>query len=127
MAVVCGTLAACDHRHRLDRFVLLFHRARPRPRETAAPAGGGLWRGMAGAWRRLLPHPEIPGRAGPDARASDLVQMGKLRHLAVRLPDARHCLLRRRGPLPDRHSCRSEEHTSELQSLMRISYAVFCL
>src|SRR3546814_10567395 len=31
------------------------------------------------------------------------------RHLAVRL------------------RCRSEEHTSELQSLMRISYAVFCL
>src|SRR3546814_6903950 len=27
----------------------------------------------------------------------------------------------------DRNSCRSEEHTSELQSLMRISYAVFCL
>src|SRR3546814_10348109 len=30
----------------------------------------------------------------------------------------------RRG---DRRSDRSEEHTSELQSLMRISYAVFCL
>src|SRR3546814_2019110 len=31
--------------------------------------------------------------------------------------------------LPDRISWkdRSEEHTSELQSLMRISYAVFCL
>src|SRR3546814_6606774 len=28
---------------------------------------------------------------------------------------------------PDRHCSRSEEHTSELQSLMRISYAVFCL
>src|SRR3546814_1893162 len=27
----------------------------------------------------------------------------------------------------DRHQPRSEEHTSELQSLMRISYAVFCL
>src|SRR3546814_9874530 len=27
------------------------------------------------------------------------------------------------GPIPNR----SEEHTSELQSLMRISYAVFCL
>src|SRR3546814_1326875 len=29
----------------------------------------------------------------------------------------------------ERHSCenRSEEHTSELQSLMRLSYAVFCL
>src|SRR3546814_4733284 len=26
-----------------------------------------------------------------------------------------------------RHTPRSEEHTSELQSLMRISYAVFCL
>src|SRR3546814_2078201 len=26
-----------------------------------------------------------------------------------------------------RHAERSEEHTSELQSLMRISYAVFCL
>src|SRR3546814_8551523 len=27
----------------------------------------------------------------------------------------------------DRYAFRSEEHTSELQSLMRISYAVFCL
>src|SRR3546814_6244693 len=31
------------------------------------------------------------------------------------------------GGDPRRLSCRSEEHTSELQSLMRISYAVFCL
>src|SRR3546814_2521268 len=28
---------------------------------------------------------------------------------------------------PGVEDCRSEEHTSELQSLMRISYAVFCL
>src|SRR3546814_6208651 len=28
---------------------------------------------------------------------------------------------------PGSHPVRSEEHTSELQSLMRISYAVFCL
>src|SRR3546814_4193827 len=36
----------------------------------------------------------------------------------------------RRGPLagvPSPALLRSEEHTSELQSLMRISYAVFCL
>src|SRR3546814_5525448 len=33
---------------------------------------------------------------------------------------------RRRAPPCDPRS-RSEEHTSELQSLMRISYAVFCL
>src|SRR3546814_10797119 len=31
------------------------------------------------------------------------------------------------GPGAARRSMRSEEHTSELQSLMRISYAVFCL
>src|SRR3546814_2245341 len=30
-------------------------------------------------------------------------------------------------PLPLSSNARSEEHTSELQSLMRISYAVFCL
>src|SRR3546814_8665712 len=30
-------------------------------------------------------------------------------------------------PLPVLETQRSEEHTSELQSLMRISYAVFCL
>src|SRR3546814_4563024 len=39
--------------------------------------------------------------------------------------------LRRAGAEPGRRqeafSHRSEEHTSELQSLMRISYAVFCL
>src|SRR3546814_6846890 len=40
--------------------------------------------------------------------------------------------VRRRGlpprvPCPRRSTGRSEEHTSELQSLMRISYAVFCL
>src|SRR3546814_6279086 len=40
----------------------------------------------------------------------------------------------RRAPTQQRKACRpkalrfrSEEHTSELQSLMRISYAVFCL
>src|SRR3546814_9519561 len=41
---------------------------------------------------------------------------------------------RRQGSHPEKHSTkrltitpRSKEHTSELQSLMRISYAVFCL
>src|SRR3546814_9283726 len=33
----------------------------------------------------------------------------------------------RAGALTDDPVSRSEEHTSELQSLMRISYAVFCL
>src|SRR3546814_3893944 len=33
----------------------------------------------------------------------------------------------RAEPVQRLHGVRSEEHTSELQSLMRISYAVFCL
>src|SRR3546814_2104181 len=33
----------------------------------------------------------------------------------------------REAQTPGRDEARSEEHTSELQSLMRISYAVFCL
>src|SRR3546814_6476769 len=45
---------------------------------------------------------------------------------------ARSCAWRRSDEVPTRANCgsasrRSEEHTSELQSLMRISYAVFCL
>src|SRR3546814_2691137 len=32
-----------------------------------------------------------------------------------------------RAPIAEGQAERSEEHTSELQSLMRISYAVFCL
>src|SRR3546814_6127874 len=38
-----------------------------------------------------------------------------------------HPVLGRRGPQDRLELGRSEEHTSELQSLMRISYAVFCL
>src|SRR3546814_5783741 len=45
--------------------------------------------------------------------------------------ELRHQLGRRRRPvrlvLVVHQVARSEEHTSELQSLMRISYAVFCL
>src|SRR3546814_9022251 len=39
----------------------------------------------------------------------------------------RKTVLRHRLPVRLWHWLRSEEHTSELQSLMRISYAVFCL
>src|SRR3546814_8047632 len=48
--------------------------------------------------------------------------------LATRLRHASrsHCYLIL-GRWSGQNSVRSEEHTSELQSLMRISYAVFCL
>src|SRR3546814_8452501 len=38
-----------------------------------------------------------------------------------------HCHRADCTPACNNRSTRSEEHTSELQSLMRISYAVFCL
>src|SRR3546814_3495960 len=41
--------------------------------------------------------------------------------------DARNLAARVADRLIDEIEQRSEEHTSELQSLMRISYAVFCL
>src|SRR3546814_4497537 len=46
------------------------------------------------------------------------------RHLGLKPRAGRNDLFAEAGPEPD---SRSEEHTSELQSLMRISYAVFCL
>src|SRR3546814_2341708 len=41
--------------------------------------------------------------------------------------EGRDCAERGGDPLGSSRDWRSEEHTSELQSLMRISYAVFCL
>src|SRR3546814_4692997 len=58
-----------------------------------------------------------PGRRIFNDRAETL-------HLRTR--DPREALAELHG-LGRRHVFRSEEHTSELQSLMRISYAVFCL
>src|SRR3546814_16781643 len=65
----------------------------------------------------------VGGRAGRDRPAGD---PDPLSACDGRPPDGqRHGAGRaRRG---DPGSRRSEEHTSELQSLMRISYAVFCL
>src|SRR3546814_9750357 len=49
----------------------------------------------------------------------------------ARLIELGACLVLSGGVTPNNgpkyHVYRSEEHTSELQSLMRISYAVFCL
>src|SRR3546814_9050517 len=71
---------------------------------------------------RLLP-------SGPDRVGEDCVRPTPAAHMAAA---AGKCKMRRSGPPPCPQSsfeinARSEEHTSELQSLMRISYAVFCL
>src|SRR3546814_4324942 len=55
--------------------------------------------------------------AGGDRRRQHVDQ-----EVRVRVQEERH-----RVPRLPRLFARSEEHTSELQSLMRISYAVFCL
>src|SRR3546814_1486020 len=56
---------------------------------------------------------------GPESKAR-----GRRRGLAARLSDV--ASYDEQGALAIQ-AARSEEHTSELQSLMRISYAVFCL
>src|SRR3546814_7166489 len=67
----------------------------------------------------------------PTRRSSDLVHAADQTVEAALIParqtraGLRVRPLRHFGPEPLR--MRSEEHTSELQSLMRISYAVFCL
>src|SRR3546814_6480934 len=65
-------------------------------------------------------------RGGRNADKVELAQHLVVgRHLALALEDAdRHRLL---VVVSGGEDLRSEEHTSELQSLMRISYAVFCL
>src|SRR3546814_3651643 len=65
--------------------------------------------------RRLLVPRQSAGRRTPPSRGSAPVEL--------RAPAAEP-FLRVRGAAP---LSRSEGHTSELQSLMRISYAVFCL
>src|SRR3546814_6724811 len=61
-------------------------------------------------------------RMGARLVDADRALRGQLLHVAVVLRQLGQLLL-----VPQVDAARSEEHTSELQSLMRISYAVFCL
>src|SRR3546814_2297264 len=66
-----------------------------------------------------------------DVCSSDLVSWLRCRRAGHHRDRAMQRVLERHdddgAPLPELRELRSEEHTSELQSLMRISYAVFCL
>src|SRR3546814_2666160 len=73
--------------------------------------------GAVGALERRVIGPHARDTQRPTVRRFDGPANG-LAGFPVRLVD----LFRR-----DDAALRSEEHTSELQSLMRISYAVFCL
>src|SRR3546814_3385523 len=78
-------------------YTTLFRSARRLGRAAENPLGGQVF----------------PRHADPDRNGGRQAQ-----------PRAARRYPRRR---PDEARARSEEHTSELQSLMRISYAVFCL
>src|SRR3546814_10310047 len=104
--------------------------ARPLRRAATAAALG------AGEPRTILDHPgHHPARRAAGApRPLPLVPPSQLSRGDGRDPGAAAGLRRLadRGGLLARQcrdpgAARSEEHTSELQSLMRISYAVFCL
>src|SRR3546814_4208542 len=88
------------------------------------------------AWRVRAARTLDRARNRRHASAGALRRAGRL-HGGGRRPPPRPVRGRRCRNLPDRRRAagnagarqagRSEEHTSELQSLMRISYAVFCL
>src|SRR3546814_3608978 len=79
----------------------------------------GQWRPAEHRRARLWNLPPRAAEAFDQHVASALVELAVLLDDILRPVDRGHrCGLDRR---------RSEEHTSELQSLMRISYAVFCL
>src|SRR3546814_7553862 len=71
----------------------------------------------------------VPTRSGFVDRIVDECGLGWMRRshaLLHCLADARQCLGHVLLHCAHRDAMRSEEHTSELQSLMRISYAVLC-
>src|SRR3546814_4204581 len=93
--------------HRRIRLCILFHARRTDP-VLCRLAGGRAHRLAAALRPELWLAPGMAAKAGGAFRACP-----------------KECAAGGRGC--DRMGLRSEEHTSELQSLMRISYAVFCL
>src|SRR3546814_3472275 len=61
------------------------------------------------------------------ARANEIAQIVSTTPSDQLVEQSPAHLARLDEPFKDFYEARSEEHTSELQSLMRISYAVFCL
>src|SRR3546814_2983778 len=103
----------------------------PRLATAAASAGHAVDRRLAMA--RRAPRDRGGGcrGAGPTPGVGMVRRARDRAHVVTKKQGWRRCFTkmsfpgcgRRPSPVPSR----SEEHTSELQSLMRISYAVFCL
>src|SRR3546814_3691951 len=73
--------------------------------------------GLRELGRAMRPHRAAAMQVGIDQRRQDLRTIERRIEVQAELAEKAQI-----GP-----QARSEEHTSELQSLMRISYAVFCL
>src|SRR3546814_8385641 len=72
------------------------------------------------------PHPRHPAVVAPGQHLG--IGVGQVVMHGPELPAIEQIVVEAVALLPEKHRpARSEEHTSELQSLMRISYAVFCL
>src|SRR3546814_4223208 len=84
---------------------------------------GGALAALAGALGQRLHEDGEAQAAGPRVGVAFDHREGCRRQAGVAHQALGHRLVQRRR---ERQRVRSEEHTSELQSLMRISYAVFC-
>src|SRR3546814_5660252 len=84
-----------------------------------------LFRSAAAEHRTEVILFDVGGRHAGDIGLDDLPDLFFHRHPLEQAGDA--LFQRRIGLVGPVRLWRSEEHTSELQSLMRISYAVFCL
>src|SRR3546814_6588242 len=118
--------ARCTRTDTLFPYTTLF---RPRLKDDADPAAPR-------AGERILVERPIIDAVNGDRTAARALQPGKHRH--QRRFSRSRCAEDGNAFIPrdieidafqyfHRRFARSEEHTSELQSLMRISYAVFCL
>src|SRR3546814_7232722 len=101
---------------------------RPRPRLLVREALTG--HSLPALWQRLTfsQYGSIPKKALTSVCVCTGILLIGIHNIMLLIPaldlnDGR-CVRLRQGDLAD---ARSEEHTSELQTLMRISYAVFCL
>src|SRR3546814_8280955 len=105
-----------------------------------APLGTGEVRNALGLKTRgHSAVPDGPAQMAPIMVAAMAVATGQARHVLCfrALTESSSQTATRRASIPGAgrarlggwysYLVRSEEHTSELQSLMRISYAVFCL
>src|SRR3546814_6979206 len=92
--------------------------------ERAAALGAGAGSAAEFHRRRGAGALLVPAGAPADSRSLGLARAHRRGGRAGADPARR---ARPGGADPLRQEARSEEHTSELQSLMRISYAVFCL